>query len=211
MKEVSEGQGRTVLFVSHNMAAVRTLCNNGMVLVNGKVTFQGDSALAVSNYLKGGTESMNCRTFGDEFNNDEFALYEISLNSKGKTSEHPLDEYDEIELHIKIDNKKNGERRRIILVLHDEKGDPLFAFTHFGSGVKLIDGMNELVCSFPKNFLNVGSYNISFHLIEDAQNAVFVEKDIMTFDIQEGKRNLGRWMGKEPGFIKPVFEWKNII
>lgn len=41
MKEVSQGGGRTVLFVSHNMPAVRSLCNNGIVLKNGMVDFTG--------------------------------------------------------------------------------------------------------------------------------------------------------------------------
>jgi len=39
---------------------------------------------------------------------------------------------------------------------------------------------------------------------------LFVEKDIISFNIQEGKRNIGGWMGREPGFIKPVFEWELI-
>ena len=41
MKEVSSGDGRTVLFVSHNMASVRNLCKSGIVLENGSVSFRG--------------------------------------------------------------------------------------------------------------------------------------------------------------------------
>ena len=51
MKDVSQGGGRTVLFVSHNMAAVKTLCTRGVVLENGTLAFDGTTDEAVSYYL----------------------------------------------------------------------------------------------------------------------------------------------------------------
>jgi lipopolysaccharide transport system ATP-binding protein len=51
MKEVSTQQGRTVLFVSHNMAAVEGLCDKGVVLRSGEVAFNGSSQHAVASYL----------------------------------------------------------------------------------------------------------------------------------------------------------------
>lgn len=53
MKEVSKGEGRTVLFVSHNMAAVRNLCTRGVVLQNGMKVFDGGVDEAVNFYTKG--------------------------------------------------------------------------------------------------------------------------------------------------------------
>lgn len=52
MKDVSQGGGRTVLFVSHNMAAVRSLCNRGVVLKNGMIDYVGDTNDAVNRYLQ---------------------------------------------------------------------------------------------------------------------------------------------------------------
>ncbi|WP_026839475.1 polysaccharide ABC transporter ATP-binding protein [Gillisia sp. JM1] len=51
MQDLSQGEGRTVLFVSHNMASVRSLCDRGLVLKNGLVTFEGDIQSSVENYL----------------------------------------------------------------------------------------------------------------------------------------------------------------
>ncbi len=51
MQDVSRSEGRTVLFVSHNMAAVRSLCQRGIVLDNGKVSFDGEVNDAISKYL----------------------------------------------------------------------------------------------------------------------------------------------------------------
>lgn len=52
MQDVSKGQGRTVLFVSHNMASVKSLCNRGVVLKNGQVDYIGEIENAVNHYLK---------------------------------------------------------------------------------------------------------------------------------------------------------------
>ncbi len=51
MQDISKGEGRTVLFVSHNMAAVRSLCTRGVVLEDGMVVFEGDSNESINYYL----------------------------------------------------------------------------------------------------------------------------------------------------------------
>ncbi|KVV15870.1 ABC transporter ATP-binding protein [Flavobacterium sp. TAB 87] len=50
MQNISKGEGRTVLFVSHNMAAVKSLCTRGIVLENGKVVFEGNVCEAIDKY-----------------------------------------------------------------------------------------------------------------------------------------------------------------
>ncbi len=54
MQDVSKGEGRTVLFVSHNMAAVQSLCNNGIVLKNGEIAYSGSVDSALQYYLNNG-------------------------------------------------------------------------------------------------------------------------------------------------------------
>lgn len=56
MQDVSRGEGRTVLFVSHNMAAVRNLCNRGIVLENGQYVYDGDTGDAISFYINQGNK-----------------------------------------------------------------------------------------------------------------------------------------------------------
>ncbi len=54
MQDVSKGEGRTVLFVSHNMGAVKSLCKTGIVLQNGQLVFQGITNEAIQYYLNHG-------------------------------------------------------------------------------------------------------------------------------------------------------------
>ena len=53
MQDVSHGEGRTVLFVSHNMAAVKNLCKKGVVLKDGKVDYLGTAIESIDHYLQG--------------------------------------------------------------------------------------------------------------------------------------------------------------
>ena len=65
MQDVSKGQGRTVLFVSHNMAAVRTLCKNGIVLCDGEIDFCGSINDAVTHYLYEPSDDLKCHKITD--------------------------------------------------------------------------------------------------------------------------------------------------
>ena len=53
MQDVSRGEGRTVLFVSHNMASVKQLCKSGVLLENGSVKYTGDIGTTIEHYLSG--------------------------------------------------------------------------------------------------------------------------------------------------------------
>ena len=59
MQDVSRGEGRTVLFVSHNMAAVRNLCQRGIILENGSLVYDGTAEDAVSRYLENAVSTGN--------------------------------------------------------------------------------------------------------------------------------------------------------
>ena len=210
MGDVSKGEGRTVLFVSHNMAAVKSLCTRGIVLEHGKVVFDGKIENAVSTYLSGDSESINYKNFGPDYDFECFTLQEIFINPKSKTSEDALDEDQEIEFNTRIFVKKNAEKLHLTYVLKGEEGDALFTFSNVNSDFKLVNGENNLKCIFPKGFLNVGNYFMDIYLIEDSKRSLFNESDIMNFTIQEGVREIGAWLGKEPGFIKPIFTWEEI-
>ena len=58
MQDVSKGQGRTVLFVSHNMASILSLCQKGILLKNGKIEYSGDVNKTVDNYISTHTNNL---------------------------------------------------------------------------------------------------------------------------------------------------------
>ncbi|MDZ4758701.1 MAG: ABC transporter ATP-binding protein [Bacteroidota bacterium] len=207
MGEVSKGQGRTVLFVSHNMAAVKSLCTSAIVLENGKVKINSSTETAIGTYLNGDSGTLNKVTFSEAHQQKDFRIHEISVNPIGKTSDDPLNEFQEIELNTILTVFNDEETLHLTYVLNNEYGEALFTFTHANSGLKLRNGMNKIKCTFPEGFLNVGTYYLALYIIRNSKEAAYIEKDIMIFSVQEGQRKLGSWMGKEPGFIKPKFNW----
>lgn len=207
MNDVSNKEGRTVIFVSHNMAAVKTLCSKGIVVEKGMIKKIDSVENAVSYYLSGDAESQNKKNFALNYDKRAFTLHEISLNAVGKSSDEALDEFQIIEITTLFTLKDSKKNLHLTFVLNSDSGETLFTFSHSNLNLKLKVGLNKVKCTLPKGFLNIGRYYLSFYVIEDAKTALFVEKDIMAFDIQEGERAIGSWMGREPGFIKPKFDW----
>ena len=90
MKDVS-GQGRTVLFVSHNMASVKRLCSRGIVLEQGLMAFDGEIDDAVDYYLSQGRSSGEFGTIGAEIARNQYHKGKLNIR----------------EIHLANDTKKN--------------------------------------------------------------------------------------------------------
>ncbi|RVT75869.1 ABC transporter ATP-binding protein [Flavobacterium sufflavum] len=208
MQDISKGEGRTVLFVSHNMAAVKSLCTRGIVLEHGKVVFEGGIENAVSYYLSGSNVgSLSSKKFDNEFDKEIFRLNEISL--KGENENRVIAEDTVIDLVTDITFKsEDAHRYHLTYHLYNELGEAMFSFHHsFDDSVILKKGENLISCKFPKHFFQPGNFSLSLFVVEDKKSFVFSESDIITFTVVDGKRDLGVYMGREPGSIKPQFEW----
>lgn len=211
MKDVSVSKGRTVLFVSHNMAAIKSLCNHAILLKQGVVSCMERSDFAVAKYLSNGIELVNRKEFADIYDRINFTIHEISVFAFNKNMLDPITEFDQIVLQTSITIKEVApENIHFTYVLKNESGEPLFTFSHINSELKLKKGASLIICNLPEGFLNIGRYYLDAYIILDARETLFVEKDIFSFFVSEGERPLGSWMGKEPGFIKPKFNWKII-
>lgn len=210
MNDISKTQNRTVLFVSHNMAAVKNLCSKAIVLENGNIKFNGVTENAISYYLKGSSETLNSKVFSENYNKKVFQIHQMSFrNREGKDSD-PLIENKEIEFETDISIEyDHPENLHITYHLYNEMGEAMFSFSH-NTFINLKKGKNKIVCIFPKGFFNSGTYYISVFILKDKTTLLFNERDIISFTIVDGERPLGVWMGKEPGYIKPSFEWKHL-
>ena len=210
MGDVSKGEGRTVLFVSHNMAAVKSLCNNGIVLNKGIIEHIGDVDRCVSLYLGGGNNNnANSKLFRDIKVENIFNLQQIAIKGSESSDKDLLLENNSLELTTEIEMlTSEPERYHITYHLHNELGEPIFSFSN-SNKVNLKKGINTVTCIFPNNFFQSGNYSLSIFVIEDKRAAVFIEKDIFIFTIVDRARDLGVYMGREPGYIRPQFNWKN--
>jgi lipopolysaccharide transport system ATP-binding protein len=85
MEDISSSEGRTVLFVSHNMGAVRGLCKKAVLLANGKIESMGNVEEVISKYLSNPTGRF---IIGQEGKDEKVIIEEVRLlNSKGETTQ----------------------------------------------------------------------------------------------------------------------------
>lgn len=101
MGEVSKGEGRTVLFVSHNMNAVRSLCDDAILINNGRLSFQGTSRDVVDEYIKIPIESNSNGVFRKERRGIQpIEILEVRMLSKSGASSNTFDFDDVIGVQV---------------------------------------------------------------------------------------------------------------
>lgn len=119
MGELSKGQGRTVIFVSHNMAAVKSLCTKGIVLVKGKEVFKGCSEEAVSYYLNHESENNKIELSKrlDRTGSGQFRFEGINFfNSKGQQISELING-ESVKIELSYSKEEDFDASRIILSL----------------------------------------------------------------------------------------------
>lgn len=205
MDQVAKGEGRTVLFVSHNMAAVKSLCSQGLVIEHGMKAFQGDVSQAVSYYLKGGSNVQHFRTF-DFVHHESFVLNSINVHHQDEQYSEILDENKDIHFTVECE-VKSMEVSHLTFHLYDDTGEPVFSFA--SNPIDLFLGLNKLTCIFPSLFLQTGSFYVSLYVVSKNNKCLLIEKDVISFLVSDGGRDLGAYMGREPGVIRPKFNWYN--
>lgn len=89
MQDVSKGEGRTVLFVSHNMASIRALCNHGVLLDKGIVKYTGEINSVVDNYV-GSTLCVEGGDIIDSFviEDSNLEVFDVTVNGQKTNSLH---------------------------------------------------------------------------------------------------------------------------
>ena len=160
MKDVS-GDGRTVLFVSHNMGAIRNLCRRGLVLENGGLALDAPIDAACAHYLAGahggGGRSAAAWTFPGEDAPGDARVKLRSVTVRGAVSEGPAflsDETIRIAVRTELFERVAGFRLHLRLVTIS--GEVAFTTTDFPGrdGASSGPGLYESECVIPANLLN---------------------------------------------------------
>ena len=124
MQDVSSGGGRTVLFVSHNMASIRALCKHGVLLENGSVTMTGEVNEVVDQYLESQFESNgnivdNIKSIADYIKIDDLSINGERMNPIRLKHTNPV-------LHLHIEGTLGCDVNMAIeFRLTDKNGTPL--------------------------------------------------------------------------------------
>lgn len=209
MQDVSQGEGRTVLFVSHNMGSVKSLCSNAIILEQGRLKQQGDVEEIVACYFGGGERSRNYIKFSENDGLPGFHLISVGAKGLDKGFNQPISRENAVEIIIEYDyNQKIADRLDFTLQFKGEDGTVLFtSSTGMHKLEKIRVGKNLIKMNIPSKFLNEGTFHINLLVVEDYKKIVLKEDDLISFMVTPETKKLGGWMGKTKGFLRPKFEW----
>jgi lipopolysaccharide transport system ATP-binding protein len=201
MQDVSTDQGRTVLFVSHNMIAVKSLCKSGILLNNGSIEFSGEIEKVVDFYLsKSLAESVRNNLWEEKQapGNDYIKVRSTFITCDDnkitvKSSFEIVTEFWSLQENVNIN---------VSMVLWDINQNPVFNISTNSTLLK--KGLNKAVFHIPENLMNDGIYSVQNYFVRDRSTPVFIHDNACSFEIFEDRASSG-WHGKWIGAVRPVF------
>jgi lipopolysaccharide transport system ATP-binding protein len=212
--------GRTILFVSHNMIAIKKMCNRCIWLKDGSVYQQDyDAQAVVRNYMNetvpSGTETRwNGGDFGLEDNPFvEFVSFCLR-GARGEPLPRIINGSDEVYVNIELLNKKNNIDLQIGFVLYDSALNMLFLSYNTDNADKrapnLSIGRNILSARLPVNLLNDDEYHVQ--LIAGVNNSQPIlsrldSKVTISFTVDGNSIRSNSWNFKRSTMIAPILEW----
>ncbi len=216
MGEVAR-EGRTVLFVSHNMVAVQTLCQRAFWLESGQIKAEGAVSSTVTSYMRSGLAENETpeRIWSDMSTapgNHTVRLRRIAVRPEDGNPGDVITMQTPLCVEVEYWNLLPGEHLHTTLHVYNDQG--IIAFTT-GAGIKpdpLLHtqppaGLFRSVCHIPGNLLNSGFHRITLLLIRGNKAASYRLDEAIGFEVIDNNERKFAWYGREPGVLQPVLNW----
>ena len=214
MQNISHGDGRTVLFVSHNMGAVQQLCQHVCILQNGIINYIGDVNRGITQYLKETTkveENIQSQLQKLPFD-DHFKLIDVMVEQGNNHENLYTNKPIEIILKYQIRKETTGLRVGFDLI-NATTSTSIFRSFHDDHDQEIISvkpGYYELKAIIPDNLLIAGEYVISVSVgIHNIKWIVFDQIRIPFSLYNIGGINK-LYADERPGIINPYVKWTNL-
>jgi len=215
MKDVA-GEGRTVLFVSHQLGMVRELCSQGILLKQGKVMFQGPAVKALDLYNQSleTSETINQHTF-DIDESILAQMLEIRLENNLGEIVSSIDVFDRIIFKAKyiVREKITGLSFNVIV---ERNGEPLFLTFDTDNSPLFLDerqpGVYETDFVFPSP-IKAGRYTVHAGLGILRVNGIHNKREAFTFDVEERSFNesMKSYGSSRVGVMATSLQWKTRV
>jgi lipopolysaccharide transport system ATP-binding protein len=216
MKDVSTNEGRTVLFVSHQINAIKSLCNKGLLLKNGGIKSLGDVDRVVNDYLKSDTDQYSYwENETNQFADKLFVPHKFYLvDEAGQVLQSSIENGDKVAVIIEGYIKRVDPDLTIGFSLFNAEGDLIYWSYHTdtepANWPKVEAGYNKLVCWLPRHFLNEGEYRLelmaSIHYKEWLVHPGF-NAPAINLEIKGGLSLSPLWIMARPGICAPVLKY----
>ena len=199
-------EGRTVLFVSHNMTAVESLCPKTMWIQNGGIKDFGESNRIISSYLQKEMKIGTLRVWNNPKTapgNEKIRIHKAAVYPKNESDEIKVDSPICLEFQFWHYNSE----AQINLTAQIFTLQSIHAFSTFSRSVVLDEGLYKFVCNIPGGILNDETYKVQLLFVSDRATVLFKYDEILTFEVCDTRREIG-WYGKFPGVVRPNLDWE---
>jgi len=206
MEEVGN-EGRTVLFVSHNMNALQTLCNRSILLNCGSVADDGETGTVVGAYLQDNARSMLQQTWDDVNSapgNDKVRLRAVRIVPKSEGENTAFTVATPLTVEFVLQN--NVPEVQLNYSMHIYTLDGTCVLNSVSQPFVVKRCQVKGACHIPANFLNAETYRVKIMVVQYQSLPLFEHRDALTFEIHDVERE-GAWYGKWAGVVRPNFTW----
>jgi lipopolysaccharide transport system ATP-binding protein len=209
--------GRTVLFVSHNMAAVTRLCDRGLLIRNGQIVMDGTAADVVHQHVSGGSEDASSREWSDideAPGDDSVRLRSVRLVGQSGGAIAVANHSQPVGIQMTYDVLEEGQILSPYFTVVSDAGMDLFTTANADRSLDeqpRKPGRYINTAWIPGNLLADGSYYVRAVMRSvKKQYRPFTERDVITFSVVDDSEIVvagGWWEGRASGVIKPDLKW----
>jgi lipopolysaccharide transport system ATP-binding protein len=208
MGEVSS-EGRTILFVSHNMAAVKALCRKAVLIRDGTVAAFGMVADVADDYLLGTASGASAKEWRDPANapgNESIRISYIRIVPPGDSAEITIDTG--VQIEIGFENLLKNINLGCTVYVTNREGVLIFESGHrFSSDRDSRCGFYQLSGRIPGHLLNAGRYSLDVVFGKDQRYVLFRIDGVVSFEVENTATGRGSNMSIAPGVIRPLLSW----
>jgi len=214
MQNVSK-EGRTVLFVSHNMVAVQNLCGRAIWLNDGRIVEEGQPDQVVSNYLQTSFSTVKTEQVWDDIatapGNEKVRLRHACVRPTNGSPLDPITIQTSIVLEFEYWNLVPDAYLNLSLSLFNDQGVEIFATAPLRETIwhshPFPAGLFRSTCNIPGDLLNDGTYRVRLRVVQKQTVGVYCYDDLLVFEVCDAVEMRGSWYGKWPGAVRPNLEW----
>ncbi len=208
-------EGRTVLFVSHNMVAMQTLCPRAIWLDDGETKRDGQVDQVISDYLQSNASSQTEQVWDDietAPGNDVVRLHRVCVRPENGSPSGPITMKMPFLMEVEFWNLVPDAHLHVTLHLYTEQ--QIVAFSTGSSndpvwrGRPFPVGLFHSVCQIPGNFLNSGIHRVVLLVVRNRDTVIYRHEDVVSFDVLDLGKRKGAWYGKQLGVVCPFLKWE---
>jgi lipopolysaccharide transport system ATP-binding protein len=207
----SAASGRTVLFVSHNMTAMRSLCDRVLWLDHGRLRMAGPTQDVVNAYLKNYSEDRSEVFWEDVATSPRSEMARLHyVKVKPASGGDFFLWQDAVDVEVGLENFK-ADGHDLNVNIHLLNGDEQVLFTsNFHENrpdTQLLPGLNHLCLTIPGKLLNPGPFHLNVQCTYRSKQE-FRADGVVNFAIPEPPR-VDAWLGKRMGLLRMPLQWSH--